>query len=188
MQAQPASEAPLVATKLFVPRLRPNRVDRARLRDRLDGSRHTVLISAPAGSGKSTLLADWAASAGERVAWVSLDGADDDVRRFVGYLMAALRNVEAIGWTEVLDAARAASPEATQAFLSEILNAIAEGGRPVTLVLDDYHVLESPRVHAAVQFMVDHLPPNLRMIIATRSDPPLTLSRLRARDMLTEVR
>lgn len=185
---QSAGAVPLVATKLFVPRLRPNRVDRSRLRERLDASRHAVLISAPAGSGKSTLLADWAATSGERIAWVSLDSADDDLRRFVGYLLAALRNVEAIGWMEELDATRAAVEEAAHGFLAEVLNAIAESGRAVTLVLDDFHVMESASVHAAVQFILDHLPPNLRLVIASRSDPPLALSRLRARDMLTEVR
>src|SRR3954466_7176266 len=104
------AEAPLVATKLFVPRLRPNRVHRARLHDRLDESRHVVLVSAPAGSGKSTLLADWVAACPDRVAWLSLESPDDQPRRFVNYVLAALRHAEATTWSETLDATRA-SPE-----------------------------------------------------------------------------
>src|SRR5215470_1709313 len=97
----PVGGQPLVATKLFVPRLRPNRVDRARLRERLDQSRHAVVVSAPAGSGKSTLLADWAAASGERVAWLSLEVTDNEPRRFLNYLLAALRAAEITSWGEV---------------------------------------------------------------------------------------
>src|SRR5262245_32565478 len=125
---------PLVATKLFVPRLRPNRVDRARLRERIDQSRHAVLISAPAGSGKSTLLADWAASCGERVAWLSLEPTDDDLRRFVNYLLAALRNAEITAWGEI-DAQRFSDPEALKATLTEVLNDIASFRERANLVL-----------------------------------------------------
>jgi LuxR family maltose regulon positive regulatory protein len=186
---QPAAgEAPLVATKLFVPRLRQNRVDRGRLRERLEESRHAVLVCAPAGSGKSTLLADWATVTEERVAWVSLETLDDEPRRFVNYVLASLRHVHATSWSEMLDAARVASPEMLEPVLVELLNSVAAGTRGVTLVLDDYHVIESDKVHSILQFLLDHLPPNLRIIIATRADPPLALSRLRARDMLTEIR
>ena len=97
---QSASEAPLVATKWFIPRLRPNRVERERLRELLDRSRHLVLVSAPAGSGKSTLLADWATATDAQVAWVSLDRGDDEPARFLDYVLASLRQAEAIGWTE----------------------------------------------------------------------------------------
>jgi LuxR family maltose regulon positive regulatory protein len=123
----------------------------------------------------------------DRVAWLSLDKTDDDVKRFVEYVLAALRHVEAIGWTDAPPAA-AAGREAMSAFLAEALNMIGRMERGVTLVLDDYHSIESKSVHEAVQFIVDHQPPNMRLVIATRADPPLTLSRLRARDELIEVR
>lgn len=182
----PAAQPPLVATKWFVPRLRPDRVNRVRLRERLDAGRHTVLVSAPAGSGKSVLLADWASTCGEPVAWLSLEPGDDDVGRFANYLLAALRNAEITTWSEFLDGAgNAAMLEVT---ITEVLNEIAAGSRQANLILDDYHVIESQDIHRLMQFLVDHLPPNLRLVIATRSDPPLALSRLRARGELTEIR
>ena len=182
---QPSAGPPLVATKLFVPRLRPNRVDRTRLRDQLDQSRHAVRVSAPAGFGKSTLLADWAAASGAPVAWVSLEAADDDPRRFLEYVLASLKKVEAIRWAGTVEYA---AGEMAQPIVVEILNAVGDGPSRVTLVLDDYHVIQSQNIHDIVQFIIDHLPPNLTVVIATRSDPPLRLSRMRARNMLTEVR
>lgn len=183
---EPAAQPPLVATKWFVPRLRPGRVERARLRERLEQSRHTVVVSAPAGSGKSVLLADWAATCGERVAWLSLEPGDDDPSRFTNYLLAALRNAAITTWSEHLDGAP--GEETIDATLTEMLNEVAAGGNRANLILDDYHVIESQAVHRLMQFVIDHLPPNLRLVIATRSDPPLALSRLRARGELTEIR
>jgi ATP/maltotriose-dependent transcriptional regulator MalT len=183
---QSMAAGPLVATKLFVPRLRPNRVDRPRLREGLDRARPLVLVSAPAGSGKSTVLADWAASTDARVAWVSLEPGDDDPRRFLEYVLAALREVGAIRWSGTVDFTE--NPQLLETVLAEILNEVSTSNLTVTLVLDDYHLIDSRRVHDTVQFLADHLPRNLRVVIATRSDPPLTLPRFRARDMVTEVR
>ncbi len=186
---QPGGDAPILATKLFVPPLRENAVPRARLRDRLAATRggRVTLVAAAAGSGKSTLLADWAIQAAGRVAWLSLDPADDDPRRFLNYVVAALRAGECIGADDLLEV-YSAKPEALEATATELLNAITARGAPVSLVLDDYHVIESRAVHDVVQFIVDHLPVNLHLILATRADPPLALSRLRARGLLAEVR
>ncbi len=189
MTATPA-EAPLLATKLFVPSPRQNRVSRSRLRDRLDAARGgtVTLTAAPAGSGKSTLLADWAVATQRRVAWLSLDPDDDEPRRFINYVIAALRNAGLVSSSDALPPAGSASPDAIDAVLNELLNAIAHRQAPAVLVLDDYHVIESESVHRIVQRIIDHIPPNLHLILASRVDPPLALSRLRARDMLLEIR
>jgi ATP/maltotriose-dependent transcriptional regulator MalT len=186
---QLSGDAPILATKLFVPPPRDHVVTRARLRDRLAATRggRVTLIAAAAGSGKSTLLADWALEASGRVAWLSLDSSDDDPRRFLGYVIAALRTAGGIAADEVLDAI-SSKPEAIQAAATELLNAVAARGVPLALVLDDYHAIESRPVHDALQFIIDHLPPNLHLVIATRADPPLALSRLRARGQLVELR
>ncbi|HEX2832665.1 MAG TPA: LuxR C-terminal-related transcriptional regulator [Thermoanaerobaculia bacterium] len=184
----PAVASSLVATKWLVPSLRPDRVNRVRLREKVAAGRQTVLVSAPAGSGKSVLLADWARTCGEPAAWLSLEPADDDICRFANYLIAALRHAEITTWSELLSPADAANPEMLDAALTDLLNEIAGSARQANLILDDYHVLESPAIHRWLQFAIDHLPPNLRLVIATRADPPLTLSRLRARGELTEIR
>lgn len=188
----PAStgEAPLLATKLFVPRPRDNRVERPRLRERLSRVRggSVSLIAAAAGWGKSTLLADWALESTTRVAWLSLDESDDDPRRFVQYVVAALKEADAFGGDDIIEGPRASSKDAIETSLTEVLNAVALRGAPVTMVFDDYHAIQSRAVHDAVQFLIDHLPPNLHIVIATRVDPPLALSRLRARGVLHELR
>jgi LuxR family maltose regulon positive regulatory protein len=188
--ATTAVDTPLLATKLFVPPPRPNRVDRARLRGRLDAARGgtVTLAAAPAGSGKSTLLADWALSAGKRVAWLSLDPADDEPGRFLSYVIAALKNAGTIASTDAFANVSSASRAGIDAIVTDVLNAVAERQTATALVLDDYHAIESESVHRIVQRIVDYLPPNLHLAIASRIDPPLALSRLRARDLLLEIR
>ncbi|HYM61135.1 MAG TPA: LuxR C-terminal-related transcriptional regulator [Thermoanaerobaculia bacterium] len=183
-------DAPLLATKLFVPPPRQNRVSRARLRDQLDAAPGgtVTLTSAAAGSGKSTLLADWAVSADKRVAWLSLDPEDDEPRRFLNYIIAALENAGTIASSNAFAGVSSTNPAAIDAVLTELLNAIAERGAAAVLVLDDYHVIEGESVHGIVQRIIDHLPPSLHLVIATRVDPPLALSRLRARHLLLEIR
>ncbi|HYC88535.1 MAG TPA: LuxR C-terminal-related transcriptional regulator [Thermoanaerobaculia bacterium] len=186
---QVSSDAPILATKLFVPAPRDHVVHRVRLRERLAAARggRVTLVAAAAGWGKSTLLAEWALGAQGRVAWLSLDPTDDEPRQFLSYVIEALRAAQCLDADERLDVL-SLKPEAIRATATELLNAIAARGAPVSLVLDDYHVIESRDVHDAVQFLIDHLPPNLHLAIATRVDPPLTLSRLRARGLLVELR
>lgn len=182
------AEVSLLATKLFVPRPRRERVSRDRLRDELDAARGgiVVLAAAPAGSGKSTLLADWALTAPKRVAWLSLDSSDDEPCRFLNYVIAALKNAAALRGDDLL--ASVSAPSAVDAVLTEVLNGVAADGDEIALILDDYHVIESRSVHDVVQKLIDHLPPNLQLVIASRIDPPLSLSRLRARGTLLELR
>jgi LuxR family maltose regulon positive regulatory protein len=186
---QPSGDSPILATKLFVPSSREKLVPRARLRDRLSATRggRVTLIAAAAGWGKSTLLADWAIAAPGRVAWLSLDATDDEPRRFLNYVIASMRAAECIGADDLIDV-MSSRPDAIQATVTELLNAIAIRGGPVALVLDDYHVIHARAVHEILQFIIDHLPPNLQLVIATRADPPLALSRLRARGLLLELR
>jgi LuxR family maltose regulon positive regulatory protein len=182
----------LLATKLHVPPLRPQRVARPRLIQRLDeglrlGQRLT-LISAPAGFGKTTLLSEWIHHRRAHVAWVSLDAGDNDPARFLSYVIAAIQTLHPDAGCDSLALLRSAQPPPTEPILTALVNDLAQVAGTVTLVLDDYHVIDSRAVHDALVFLIDHAPPGLRFIIASRVDPPLTLSRLRARDELTELR
>ncbi len=186
---QPGGDAPILATKLFVPPPRDQMVSRARLRNRLASTRggQVTLVAAAAGWGKSTLLAGWALDAPGRVAWLSLDASDDEPRRFLNYVIAALRTANAIAEDDRFETL-SAETNAVRSAATELLNTLALRGAPVALVLDDYHAIESRAVHDVIQFILDHLPPNLHIVLSTRADPPLALSRLRARGQLLELR
>jgi LuxR family maltose regulon positive regulatory protein len=186
--------APILTTKLHIPSPRPNLVPRERLLERLDQGLHHKLtvISAPAGFGKTTLLAEWISSrrrdpSSPAVAWVSLDDGDNDPARFSAYLIAALQSLDkgVIGGN---DSAESATPSLYEIQLVKLINRVAARSQDFLLVLDDYHLITSHIVHDAIVFLVDHLPENLRLCIATRADPPLPLPRLRARGELTELR
>jgi len=191
--------ASVLATKLYIPSPRPKVVFRPRLIARLnEGLQRTpgvTLISAPAGFGKTTLVSEWVAaltpafSPGGRgkVAWLSLDEGDNDPARFLVYLVAALQTIEAKVGEATLAALHASQPPPTEVLLTALLNDLTTLGN-VVLVLDDYHAIESPPIDEALTFLVDHLPPQLRLVIATREDPPLPLARLRVRGQLTELR
>jgi LuxR family transcriptional regulator, maltose regulon positive regulatory protein len=194
--------APILATKLFIPSPRPEIVLRTRLIERLNERlQHTpgvTLVSAPAGFGKTTLVSAWIAAltpgplpleegSGVRMAWLSLDEGDNDPARFLVYLVAALRTVAPKVGEATLGALQSSQPPPTDVLLTALLNDLTTQGA-VVLVLDDYHVIESQPIDEALTFFVDHLPPQLQLVIATREDPPLPLARLRARGQLTELR
>ena len=183
---------PLLKTKLYIPSPRPNLVPRPRLIERLNAGlrRRLTLISAPAGFGKTTLLSEWAAGCGRPVAWVSLDKGDNDPSRFLVYFIAALRMVrEELGETGL---AMLQSPQLppVESVLTTLINeiAVASGQGQFALVLDDYHTIKSQSIHNALTFLLDHLPPQMHLVIATRADPPLPLPRLRVQGELTELR
>ncbi len=184
---------PLLATKLYIPALRSHRVPRPRLTARLEAGTAgpLTLLSAPAGFGKSTLLAEWIHHGGRRVAWVSLDEGDNDPVRFLDYAVAALRTLHA-GLGEdaltLLRHARSPTAEELEPILTSLLNEIDAAAEDLVIVLDDYHAIDGAAVHQTVQFLLDRLPPRLHLVIATRVDPPLHLSRLRARGQLAELR
>jgi len=188
---------PILATKLYVPPLRPNIVLRPRLIERLNeglsASRKLTLISAPAGFGKTTLVSEWVAG-GERlepkvrVAWLSLDEGDNDPTCFLTYLVAALQTIGANIGAGVLGVLQAPQPPPIESILIALLNEITTVPDNFVLVLDDYHVIDSKPVDEALTFLLKHLPPQMHLVIATREDPHLPLARLRARGQLTELR
>jgi LuxR family maltose regulon positive regulatory protein len=188
---------PVLATKLYVPPLRPKVVPRPRLIERLnEGLKRTpgvTLISAPAGFGKTTLVSEWVAAGTRlepkvRAAWLSLDEGDNDPIRFLAYLVAALQTIAANMGKGVLGVLQSPQPPPTEAILTTLLNEITALPDQFVLVLDDYHVIDAKPVDRALTFLLEHLPPQMHLVIATREDPQLPLARLRARGQLTELR
>jgi LuxR family transcriptional regulator, maltose regulon positive regulatory protein len=187
----PLTNVLLLLTKLHVPHPRPSLVRRSHLTKQLqhgmEGS--LILVSAPAGFGKTTLLAQWFAESALPAAWLSLEPDDNDPTRFLTYLIAALRTVDPQLGAAALPLLHASQVPPPEAVIALLINDLAT--RPVDdlmLVLDDYHVITAEPVQRAMTFLVEHLPPQLHLIIATRSDPSLPLARLRARGLLTELR
>lgn len=181
---------PILTTKLYTPPARPNVVLRSRLFERLDAglSRKLTLISAPAGFGKTTLVSNWVAGCGRPTAWVSLDEADNDATRFLTYLVAALRTVAGDIGEGLLSALQSSPPPPPEFILTTLLNELATLSANFVLVLDDYHVIQAPQVDVALTFLLEHLPPQLHLVLATREDPDLPLARLRVRNQLNELR
>jgi LuxR family transcriptional regulator, maltose regulon positive regulatory protein len=187
-----AGRAALLSTKLRPPGPRPDFLPRPRLAERLDEAlgRGLVLVCAPAGYGKTSLLASWARHCPQPVAWLSLDASDNDPARFWRHAVAALDAVcPGIG-ERVGPLLGPPVPQSFEGLVTALINELAERSGPsdVPLVLDDYHLVGSPPVHASVGFLLDHLPPGLHPVLASRADPPLALARLRARGQLTELR
>lgn len=185
--------SPLLETKLYLPRPRRALVPRTRLRARLDrGAEATLtLVCAPAGFGKTILLAEWLAAAPDEArpaAWLSLDQGDNQSASFWTYLIAALQTaVPGIG-AGALALLESPQPPRIDAVLAVLLNELGALPRDVVLVLDDYHAIEARAVQDGMAFLLDHLPPRLHLIIASRADPALPLTRLRARGELVELR
>lgn len=193
----------LLETKLFRPEWRNRLVARDRLVARLSQGEGTklTLVSAQAGFGKSTLLAEWLAKseqAASNVGWVSLDHSDSDPGRFWAYAVTAIQRALPGAGEKTL--ALLGSQKGSQkpptgeqvvaSLINEVTAALSSGtnGKSLTLVLDDYHLVESEQVHSAVSYLLDHMPPGMRLVIASRAEPPLPLPRLRARGELTELR
>ena len=180
---------PILASKLFIPPPRPKVVPRVRLIERLNEGLHgkLTLISAPAGFGKTTLVSEWLATGEQPAAWLSLDEGDSDPTRFLAYLVAALQTL-ALSKGEgtvaklgegVLGMLQSPQPPPTEALLTALLNEITTIPDDFVLVLDDYHVIDAPSVDQALTFLLDHLPPQMHLVITTRDDPQLPLARYR---------
>jgi ATP/maltotriose-dependent transcriptional regulator MalT len=183
--------SPLLATKLHPPRPRNRLVSRSHLVEQLQQGMECalILVSAPAGFGKTTLLTQWLAERSIPIAWFSLEPEDNDPVRFLSYLIAALRVVDAHLCATALALLRMPQPpppETVMALLSNDLMRSLTG--EFALVLDDYHVITAEPIHRALTSLVEHMPPQMHLLIATRADPPLPLARLRARGQLTELR
>ena len=186
----------LLETKFYIPRPRRGLVPRPRLSERLDrgAASKLMLVSAPAGFGKTTLLTEWlaagpAAPADERLAaWLSLDRGDNHPATFWSYVITALRTVASGVGDGALALLQAPQPPPVEAVLTALLNDLAAIAGDIVLVLDDYHVVDAREVQDGMAFLLDHLPPGLHVLIASRADPPLPLARLRARGELAEIR
>lgn len=196
MTVKPAFN-PLLATKLYHPPPRPDLVLRPRLLERLDAglyqadgfTRKLTLISASAGYGKTTLIAAWLNKKDDgEVAWLLLDDSDNDPRRFITYLIAAMQQIDASIGKATADMLQAPQPPPNEVLLSVLINEIAVVPNPFILVLDDYHVICTPLIHQQLAFLIDHQPANLHLVMTTRQDPLLPISRLRARGQVLEIR
>ena len=191
----PAEGAPperdvLVATKFHVPpcglRAAPPAAGAPGPRRWAAGSR---VVCTPAGFGKTTLLGDWARRSRRSAAWLSLDAADNDPARFWRYVAAALDRVRPGVGEQVEALLRGPEQPPLEAVATTVINELTRPPvRSGHAVLDDYHLIEASAVHASVAFLVDRLPPGLRLVLASRADPPLPLARLRARGQLAELR
>jgi LuxR family maltose regulon positive regulatory protein len=180
----------ILATKLYLPRLRPNAVSRPRLLERLNAGLHRklTLIAAPAGFGKTTLLSEWITFIERPPAWLSLDAGENDPAQFLAYLVTALQTIAPTLGEGVLGVLQSSQPPPSEAILTTLLNEITTLPDQFVLVLDDYHVIDAKAVDLALTFLIEHLPPQMHLVIATREDPQLSLARLRARGDLTELR
>src|SRR2546430_13200189 len=183
----------LLSTKLHRPLPRAHLVRRPQLAERLTQGvmGPLTLVSAPAGFGKTTLLAQWFAESGMPVAWLSLEPGDNEPVRFLSYLIAALQTLDPHLGAVALTLLQMPQPAAAETVLALLTNDVGSHGREggdFALVLDDYHVLDAKPVDQALTYLVDHLPPQMHLVIATREDPPLPLARLRVGGYLTEVR
>lgn len=193
----------ILATKLFIPPIRVKHVPRSRLIERLNEglNRKLTLISAPAGFGKTTLVSEWVDSLqlvtleeshiDYGVAWLSLDEGDNDHARFLAYFIAALRQLEGIEATfgeGALSILQSPQPPPTDDALTSLINEVAASEQNIVLVIDDYHLINSSQVDNVLSFLIENLPPQMHLVIATREDPQLPLARLRAQDQLNELR
>jgi LuxR family transcriptional regulator, maltose regulon positive regulatory protein len=183
-------DAVIVDTKLTCPAIRVEHVPRPDLvRLLAAGSPKLTLVAAPPGFGKTTLLAQW--SGGDdtpRVAWFSLDDDDNDPSRFFAHLIASIGRIEPELGARAAAAIRAPGADLVRVVLPLLLNDLAALDHDMAVVVDDYYVVTNPAIHEAVAYLIEHAPPSLRVVLATREDPPLPLGRLRARGELVEFR
>ena len=182
--------ANLLATKLHIPRLRTPLVHRPRLIERLRQAAEypLTLLAAPAGFGKTTLLSTWLERTPLTTAWVSLDLADNDLTRFWSYTFTALDEALPGCGATALELLQSPQSPSIEDILSTVINTLTGLPQEVVLVWDDYHLIAAPAIHTSITFLLEHLPPRLHLIIATRADPPLPLARLRTRGQLIELR
>jgi LuxR family maltose regulon positive regulatory protein len=180
----------LLATKLYVPSARADVLSRSRLVEQLNLAldRPLTLLSAPAGYGKTTVLSTWVAGTGIPVAWLTLDAGDNDPVRFWRYIDAAIQSVDSCLGKELHAALFSTQPPALEQILSGLVNDIAAWNGKLALVIEDYHVIENAEIHAGVNILLDNIPPQMHIIITTRSDPPLRLGLRRGRGQISEIR
>ena len=181
---------PLLHTKLRLPAIRPSLVLRPKLQEQIEHGLHgpLTLITAPAGFGKTTLVASSIAGCGMPVAWLSLDKNDNQVGRFLHYVIAAFQETDNTMGSEALQLMAGLPQALPEVILTSLINDLDALNSEIALVLDDYQFISSQAIHEAVAFLLEHCPHTLHIVIATRSDPALPLARLRARGQTVELR
>ncbi len=181
---------PILASKLYPPPSHPKLVLRPHLITKLNEGLHgkLTLISTPAGSGKTTLLAEWIVRCERMVAWLSLDPMDSDLTRFLSYLVAALQKIAPDIGTGLLKTLQSPGQAPTEIVLTHLLNDLHKIEEEFILILDDYHLIDAGSVDNVLGFLLDYLPPQMHLVIATREDPDIPLARLRVEGQLTELR
>jgi ATP/maltotriose-dependent transcriptional regulator MalT len=182
---------PILSPKLQIPPSRKQLVSRWRLLEMLNRNLHRklTLISAPAGYGKTTLLSEWVTQCERRIAWVTLAATDNDTERFLAYLISALQttDVNLSRLDGILGALFPLQPMPLDAILAILVNQLSSESNRLVIVLDEYHLIENHEIHEFLNALLDNLPQNIHIVVSTRSDPPLHLARLRAKDQLNEI-
>ena len=181
---------PILATKLYIPKPRPKIVTRPHLIEQLNEGlyRKLTLISAPAGFGKTTLLSQWIPTSLRCVTWLSLDSEDNEITRFWAYFISSLQGLRSDLGAAALKLLQSPQDPPITSVLMTLINDITTFPDDFAMVLDDYHMIDSTAVDNALSFLLEHMPPQMHLVITTREDPNLPLSRLRARGQLTELR
>ncbi|HLO17579.1 MAG TPA: BTAD domain-containing putative transcriptional regulator, partial [Anaerolineales bacterium] len=187
---QSLTALPLLKTKLYIPTAPASKVMRSHLIDCLAEveKKALTIISAPAGFGKTTLLAEWIAQTRLPVAWLSLDNGDNDPYRFLSYLIEALESIHENIGLEARQIMQSSQLIPVHIILASLINNLSKAAEPYVFVLDDYQFITEHAVHDTLTYLLDHLPSNLHLVIATRADPPLQLGRLRAHGQMLELR
>jgi len=183
-------ESNLIATKLYIPTPRQNFIRRRPILDRLDRAldHKLTLVAAPPGYGKTTLLSVWSQESKIPVAWLSLDSDDNDLSLILQYLITALQTLDPQFGQVALAQLKSPQIPPRKVILSSLINDLALFKEHFALILDDYHWIEDQQIHSAFTYLIDHQPEQVHLLIASRADPPLQLSRLRARNQLLEIR
>lgn len=182
----------IIKTKLLIPFVHPNLVPRLRLSDQIEsgvqGGHKLTLVAAPAGFGKTTAVSTWVHQNDRKVAWLSLDEGDNEATVFWAHLVASIRTVFPDSVETIFSALTASPPPPVNSLLPPLVNELMGLDEPLSLVLDDYHVIENQEIHNSISFLLEHQPQQVHLVIATRADPPLAIARLRAQRCLTELR
>ncbi len=183
---------PLLVTKLYIPPARSDLVARPHLIKQLDealsGPHKLILLSAPAGFGKTTLVAEWLWHLDQPAAWLSLDQDDNDPAHFWRYVIAALQTKDELLGRTMQAALEGPQVPSLKPLITSLINDLVTLPLPLILVLDDYHLIDNDTIHDSLNFFLDHLPPRMRLVITTRADPPLALSRRRGQAQILETR
>jgi LuxR family maltose regulon positive regulatory protein len=191
-----AMRIPLLGIKLNIPPLKKTLVRRHHLFEILDSNltqepgftRKLTLVSAPAGYGKTTLVSDWIRKNRLNAVWISLDDDDNDIFRFLMYLITALQQVDSQVDDSCLSLFNAPQPPSVEAVSTILLNQIEPIPVEFVIVLDDYHVIEEPMIHQLIDFTLTYQPPQMHLALVSRADPPIHLARLRGQGQITELR